>query len=100
MEWRIHKIRLLGPRIYKEAPSQAAPVFGTGSKSMETIEKRGFSLFHLREFEQPCFYSMILLKLIDAVMNIMMSKNVIAARSDGRFEMFPVISRLLTASTT
>jgi hypothetical protein len=48
MERRIHKIRLLGPRIYKEAPGQAAPVFGTGSKSMETMKlrkKRGFG-FH------------------------------------------------------
>jgi hypothetical protein len=49
MERRIHKIRLLGPRIYKETPGQAAPVFGTGSKSMETIKikkkKRGVSGF-------------------------------------------------------
>jgi len=32
MEWRIHKIRLLGPTLYKETPDQAAPVFGAGSK--------------------------------------------------------------------
>ena len=48
MERRIHKIRLLGPRIYKETPGQAAPVFGTGSKSMETIEKRDFGFTRWR----------------------------------------------------
>jgi hypothetical protein len=30
MERRIHKIRLLGPRIYKETPGQAALVYGAG----------------------------------------------------------------------
>jgi hypothetical protein len=39
MEWRIHKIRLLDPRLYKGSPGQAAPVPGAGSNFMETIER-------------------------------------------------------------
>lgn len=44
-------------------------------------------------------YSIILLKLAEAIMNITTSKMAMAARSSGSCARLPVISRLLTAST-
>ena len=44
-------------------------------------------------------YSIILLKLAEAIMNIATSKMAMAARSSGSCARSPVISRLLTAST-